>query len=92
MGKQAVSYEVAPERWRLFVNTDGHIGRPGSVRLAEKGGQARSLIARVALVPDHRPVVQPLSSKLVGVCVVNLAQRWALGRWRGEGEQTKTVV
>ena len=88
VGLFLILYDPIFNFWELeasFPGAVGHIGRPGSVGLAEKGGQARSLIARVALVPDHRPVVQPLPSELVGGCVVNLAQRWALGRWGGGG-------
>ena len=88
VGLFLILYDPIFNFWELEASFPGavwHIGRPGSVGLAEKGGQARSLIARVALVPDHRPVVQPLPSELVGGCVVNLAQRWALGRWGGGG-------
>ena len=93
IGLSLILYDPIFNFWELeasFPGTVGHIGRPGSVGLAEQGGQTRPFIARVALIPDHCPVVQALPSKLVGGCVVNLAQWWALGRWGREGEQTKT--
>ena len=87
VGLLLVLYDPIFNFWELeasFPGAVGHIGRPGSVGLAEQGGQARPLVARVALVADHRPVVQTLSSELVGGGVVNLPQRWALGCWGGE--------
>ena len=61
------------------ARTGGHGGGPGAIGLAEKGGQASSLVAGVADVADDGAVVEPLARQLVGRSVFNLRQRRTLG-------------